>query len=365
LSSVPDSSATTGEQTPPERHHGRHVPQRPPRRGHRRHLPGAVIPLVVGLVIGPVFVALYLAAFHAPVPHHLPIGVVAPEQVVTSIEQHSAEHGDAFAVTTFPTERDARDGVTDHTVDGALIVDDGRAHLFVAGANGPAVTQTLVGALTPVATALHIELSTTDLKPLPAGDTRGLSVFYAAFGIVLGAFLFGLTIMGVGRSLPHVWRAASAVVFAVLAGLVVAWLVDTVFGALPAPFLLAASIIAMLGLAIAVSTATLLRVFGGAGTFVASIVLLALGNATSTGVLPAQFLPDWLEPFTHVLPVGIAVRALRGGAYFQNDGVASAFVGLALWIIIPAAVFVLVHEFQIRSDRAPGASSDAGGIPAS
>lgn len=329
--------------------HGKHeAAATKPSSEARQHLRPALIPLVVGLLIGSIFAAVYLAAFHDPKPHDLPVGVVASAQVVGQVNKASAANEDAFDVTTYDTREQAQAAVADHDVYGALVVAADGVELIVAGGNGPSVTQALQGAFTPVAAATNTELTVTDVQPLAAGDSRGLSIFYAAFGIVLGAFLFGLSTMGIGRQLPHLWRAGSAVAFSLLAGLVVAWLVGPAFDALPAPYLLAAAIIALLGLAIAASTAALLQAFGSAGTFVASIVLLTLGNATSTGILPAQFLPGWLEPLTHILPVGVAVEALRGAAYFDNDGVGTAFAVLIPWIVISAAVFVLVSQAKAR-----------------
>jgi len=139
--------------------------------------------------------------------------------------------------------------------------------------------------------------------------------------------------MGIGRQLPHRWMAGSAVAIFLLAGLVAAWLIDLVFDALAAdpqliplaraPYLLTAEMIAVLGLAIAAATATVLRVFGSSGTVVASIVLLALSNAISTSSLPVPLLSSWLERLAHVLPVSVAVRALRGAAD-DDDGVGTA-----------------------------------------
>jgi len=365
VSTVPQPAGEprpTGEHpTGHDHHHGKHAAvTTKPSTQVRQYLRPALIPLMVGLLIGSIFAAVYLAAFHDPKPHELPVGVVAPTQVVGQLQQASTANDDAFDITTYDTREQAQTAVADHDVYGALVVAADGVELIVAGANGPSVTQTLQGAFTPVAAAAGTALTVTDVQPLAAGDSRGLSVFYAAFGIVLGAFLFGLTLMGVGRQLPYRWQAGSAVAFSLLAGLVVAWLVDPAFDALPAPYLLATVIIAMLGLAIAAGTAALLQAFGSAGTFVASIVLLTLGNATSTGILPAQFLPGWLEPLTHVLPVGVAVEALRGAAYFDDDGVGTAFAVLTAWVFISSAVFVLVGQRKARTNTWVQTSPAAG-----
>lgn len=104
-----------------------------------------------------------------------------------------------------------------------------------------------------------------DVSPLSDGDSRWLSVFYEAFGVVLAGSLFGLTsrqtasILGPRKVAASRWSSAS------------------------------------------------LRVWSAA-------------TQQAPGILSAQYLPGWLEPLAGVLPVGVAVRALRGHAYFGGDG---------------------------------------------
>jgi hypothetical protein len=309
---------------------------------------GTVVPAVVGLLIGAIFAAVFLAAFHDPKPHELPVAVVGPPPVVAAIAAQSASNGDAFDVRPYDSADKARDAVTTHEVFGAFVAGTPAANLIVAGANGPSVTEVLTHAFGAAAGASGATLTVTDAVPLSAGDSRGLSVFYAAFGVVLAGFLFGLTSMQAGPRLPAPWRAVSAVAFAVLVSLVVAWLVGPVFDALPASFLTTGTLVGLLALAVGASTAALLKLFGPVGIFLAAVVLLVFGNATSGGILPAQFLPGWLEPLTHVLPVGVAVRALRGAAYFDNDGVTTGIVVLAAWIVGAVAVFAIASVVQDR-----------------
>lgn len=158
--------------------------------------------------------------------------------------------------------------------------------------------------------------------------------------------------MQLAPKLPFLWRAASVLVFCALAGLVVAWLLQPVFGALPAPLPTTALLVGLLALAVAGTTMALLQVFGPAGTFIAAVTLLVFGNTTSTGILPAQYLPGWLEPLTGILPVGVAVRALRGAAYFGNDGMAIGVLVLAAWAVGAATVFVAGDLVQGRRRHA-------------
>lgn len=315
-------------------------------RGER--LRGAAVPLLVGLFIGSIFVSVFLAAFHDPKPHHLPVAVVAPPQVLAALQAQSANNGEAVDIRDYTSASTAESAVHDRAVFGAFIVDPQGPTLLVSGANGPSVTQTLQGVFTAAAKATGSPLTVTDVQPLRSGDSRGLSVFYGAFGVVLAGFLFGLTSMQLAANLPSLWRTGSALIFAALAGLVVAWLLQPVFGALPAPLFTTAAVVGLLALAVGGTTTALLKMFGPAGTFIAAVALLVFGNATSTGILPAQYLPGWLEPMTAILPVGVAVRALRGAAYFHNDGLTSGILILAAWAVGAALLFAAAELVQSR-----------------
>jgi hypothetical protein len=69
----------------------------------------------------------------------------------------------------------------------------------------------------------------------------------------------------------------------------------------------------------------------------AAVVLLTFGNSTSGGTLPTAYLPDWLHPFSEILPVGVGVRAVQGLSYFNNDGLTVGIVVLVVWILIASA----------------------------
>ncbi len=311
----------------------------------------------MGLLIGSLFVAVFLAAFHNPRPHELPVAVVAPAAVLSTVQSQVASPDSPLEVRTYPDRDSAEAAVREHTVLGALVVSPAGQELLVAGANGPSVTQTLQGGF-GAAAASQAPLQTTDVVPLSDGDSRGLSVFYGAFGVVVAGFLFGLTSMQPGAKLALRWRAGVAVTFAVAVGLVVASLLGPGFDSLPAPFATTAAVVALLALAVATTTAALLRAFGPAGAFVAAVVLLVFGNASSTGVLPAQYLPGWLEPLAAVLPVGVAVRALRGAAYFDGDGLLSGVLVLTVWVVCAALVFA-VFDLRHQHGRLVFAGRDA------
>jgi hypothetical protein len=301
--------------------------------------------VAVVLLIGTLFVSVYLAAFHAPRPHELRVGTTEIGTHQASLRRDLARVvPDGFTLETYPDESAARRAVQDRSVYAAYL---GKGDLLYGSANGAAVTATVTTAFGSVARAEHDRLSVEDVAPASAGDTRGLSVFYAAFGLVLAGYLFGMTTYQLAPRLQYRWRMASLALFGVAGGVLVAVIAgSTGFGALPGPFLTLALVVALMGAAVGGTTMVLLRLFGSAGVSLASILLLILGNSSSGGIMPAAYLPAWLRPLSEILPVGVGVRAMQGLSRFQDDGLTRALVILPLWVLGAAAVLYLKDVFR-------------------
>lgn len=310
------------------------------------------IPAMVGLLIGTVFVSIFLAAFHAPRTHELPIGLVGSAAQTASVEQALTAHSPgAVAITRFATGDAARTAIEDREVYGAYWAGpDGRtAQLLYAGANGPAVTATLEGMFNGVA---GTTLQPVDVRPTSPGDTRGLSIFYAGFGLVLAGFLFGLISYQMAPSLPLRMRLLSLVSFAVASATAVTLIAGhTGFNALPGRLATLASVTMLLALAVGATTLLLMRIAGPAGTLLASLILLILGNATGGGTLPPAYLPGWLHPLAHVLPVGLGIRALQGVAYFHQDGYVVGVLLLGAWTVVGLGGVTLADTIAQRRSR--------------
>jgi hypothetical protein len=311
-------------------------------------LRGVVVPPLVATLVGFTFVVVFLDAFHSPVPHHLPVGVVgAPQDVQrvrTSLQQ--AQPG-GFAVHRVADATTAQTAVLRHDLYGVYLPGP-PPKLVEAGANSQGVTMTLAQAFMPIAQQGGGQLQMQDLRPLVPGDTRGLGIFYGAFGVVLGGFLFGLLSYQAAPKLLLRWRLLSIVLFAVASGAVTALAADVLYAAVPAGFGVVFALVAMLALSVAATSAFVLRVVGSAATFLLSVSLITLGNATSTGNLPEEYLPPWMQPFSAILPPGVAVRALRGATYFDGDGIARAFVVLSIWSAVPLLLIGLVDLVSRR-----------------
>ncbi|WP_159048837.1 hypothetical protein [Streptomyces sp. NRRL B-3648] len=166
-----------------------------------------------------------------------------------------------------------------------------------------------------------------------AGDSRGLSVFYASFGVVLAGFLFAVSSYQIAPRLRLAVRVVSMLVFSTASGVAVALIAHTAYAALPTSFAVVTLLVGLLAWASAAVAGVLLRLFGPIGMPVASVVLLILGNATSGGILPATFLPAWMSPLAAVLPPAAAVRGLRGASYFHDAHLTGAVLTLVAWTV--------------------------------
>ena len=91
-----------------------------------------------------IFVTLVLSAFHAPSPHAIPVGVVAPATATGQVEDAlDASVQDGFDLRAYPSEARARTGIAHREVDGALIASGSQLRLLVAQADGTGPAQAL------------------------------------------------------------------------------------------------------------------------------------------------------------------------------------------------------------------------------
>jgi len=85
----------------------------------RAAVTGVVVPLVVGLLIGTTFVAVFLSAFHDPRPDHLPVAVAGPPAVRAAVASLSEQNGDPVDVSSSSSGAAARSAVRERPVGSA------------------------------------------------------------------------------------------------------------------------------------------------------------------------------------------------------------------------------------------------------
>ncbi|MGD0808624.1 MAG: hypothetical protein ABSA91_02770 [Acidimicrobiales bacterium] len=327
----------------------------PPRRevdgsGQWRNL---LLAFIGPLVIAAVFVALLLSAFHQPIPHALPVGVVAHPAVARQLQValDTYEPG-GFDLRSYSDVAEARVGVIDGDVDASVTVAPGGLRLLTAGAGGVSPVQTLTGAFDAVAAQTGQRLSVVDLVPPLSRDSEGFSAFFLVLGV-----LFPSLIVGVGFSLalknsPLAWRLGVLVLVPVLLGVIAASIADEVagFGNFPT----VAGIVALFSLAVSVPTAALARI-RPVGIVLAFLVFTIFAIPVSGGPGgAAPFAPGFERLLDPVLPLGVAVDALRSAVYFHGHDVGLRVLVLALWAASGGVMLaLLIFQRLPQSTTAP------------
>jgi hypothetical protein len=113
-------------------------------------------------------------------------------------------------------------------------------------------------------------------------------------------------------------RAAAypAAGYAILSGLLGAAIAEPLTGALTGDFVQLAAIGALLVFAVTAATIAIQLLLGIAGTLVAMIAFVLLGNPSSGGVFPPEFLPGFWRAIVPWLPNVAAFTLVRNTMYF-------------------------------------------------
>jgi hypothetical protein len=298
--------------------------------------------VVVGLVLLLAFTGIFVSGFHDPEPDGVEIGVVGHSPA-------AAPHG--FDDHAYPSERAAREALLDADVHGVLVQDRDAATVLVTGAYGTPPTQAIVAALRGVA---RHPVRVRDLEPLPPHDSHGLSVLFTVLGTVVPSLIFGALLSIAGRGLPPRARWGALALFAALAGVMVAFSVDTLVGALTGHFWGVAGVTSLLAVAVASLSFGLGRLAGPPGVAAAALLLVLIGQSSAGGAVTYELQPGFHHALSQLFPNGAAITALRNTVYFGGAHTTSALLVLCAWAAAGIALALLATNE--RSDRHEGIS---------
>ncbi|MFF4597817.1 carboxypeptidase-like regulatory domain-containing protein [Amycolatopsis sp. NPDC001319] len=314
-------------------------------------------PLGISLLLVLVFIGLYVGFQRSPRPYQVPVAVAG-----TSLQaQFAGATGPAVAVVPV-ADQAAGDALLRHGDAVATLTDQaGHLRLDVAGASGASTVSAAEKLVTAFAQHRGQPLAVTDVLPLSAFDSKGMSGFYVAFGVTLASFALAQNLLAAARRVRLRHRMAALVGFAALAGIVAAALAGPVLGALPAPFVPLALTLGLLSAATALATKALGTWFGAIGIPMSTLLLLTVGNSTSGGVLGVNLLPEPARWASAALPPGAAVRALSDLDYFHGAHLLVPVLTLLAWSA-GAAFLIHVRERGRATAAEPGQPAPAGEI---
>jgi hypothetical protein len=291
--------------------------------------------LAVALVAMAAFAAAYIGAFHDPTPHHVPIGVIDARSAAAVNASHGA----------FSAHRESTIPTLIHDLKARKIAAGfaGRT-LYVASGESYTTAATVVAAFGKQITSLTVN----DIAPLASGDPRGTTLFYLVIASVFGGYLAAtLANLLLGYGTPTRLLAAARIgalaTFAGLAGLVGASIVNG-YGAITSHFFALWWIAAFVVFAAAAATAALQTALGVAGTGIAMLVFIILGNSSAAGPYQLTFAPGFWRAVGPYLPQAAGVSALRGAVYFDGTNIGGRLAVLAVYAAVGSIVCIAIGK---------------------
>ncbi len=318
------------------------------------------------------------------VPQNLPVGVVGDDAQVTQVEATVAEKADgAIALTRYDSRDDAVAAIERRESYGAIVLGASPTdapEILTASAASPTVAQMLDELAHSMQAAIDeqirsavetqitaaqqdaaarvqsileavrsgqtpqipesapsasvqipvVTVTVTDIVPFAASDPRGVGLGVALFPLVLGGLAVGIVSTLVVRG-SAVRRVTTVVVAAVGAGLVLAGILQGLFGALQGSFWLNAAACAATIAAIAATVTGFAGLLGPAGVGVGAVFTMLLANPLSAAAIPVEFLVRPWGAIGQWLPPGAGATLLRSLSYFPDAATAQQWIVLLVW----------------------------------
>jgi hypothetical protein len=312
-------------------------------KNSRQFAEAYVQPLVAGLLALVTLIGLIGPAIKSPAPHDIPIGIVSVAGGNSQIL--AAVPSGPFKVTTYDSERAARDALDARDIDGAIILGQ-PPKLIVAGAAGDGVTGVITAVFSKALSQSGQPLAVEVVHPFSGGDPHGLILFFVVLAILISTLivnaLVGLRRAGVLASI------AVVVVYALVAAPVAMSLATWIAGDYGSGFWTATALLALASAAVGAVVAGMGRLLGRPGVAIAALVAVLLDLVCSGGPIGSALLPDAYRALAPAMPAGQVYSGIRGALYFDGAGVGEPIFVLLLWLLA-GLVLLLLSRFSVRA----------------
>jgi hypothetical protein len=341
-----------GRQAPPEE---RIAPQ-----GFWAELRDAVSLRTVSLIAGVLllqfaFILAYVAAFHAPKPRDIRLGIVSPLEAISkqTAEKMNAIESDPLDAVVVADKDTALQQIKSGELSAALVINiRGKTDtLLISSGGGAAVASAVTKVITLLEKTQDRTVIVEDVVPLQSGDNYGLTGFYLVLGWIVGGYLMA-ALMGVSAGARPAtprrayFRLGAIVPYALISGFGGAFIVDQVVGALTGHFLELALLGALLVASSATVTMAFQVMFGVLGIGISVLVFVILGNPSAGGAYQTELLPPFWRFLSNGLPTGSGTDTVRRIVYLESHGIRGHLIVISVWVIAGAVITVIASHLR-------------------
>lgn len=276
------------------------------------------------------FSACWIGAFHAPVPHDMPIGLVG---------MSSPPASSATTAHRFTSESALRDAVAHGEVTGGLALQNGRATIWTAKAQGRQTEQYVLAYLSGLARRHKADPAVHSLAPFAPGDPAGVGPFFVVLSLLVPALIAG-AVIGSIRMRRRLAGVAALIGFSAAAYLVDWLIVSLWLGAITGSAVGYASVVTLYALAVS-ATAAGLAAWGRPLIALVGALFLGLGvPATGGPAAVGFFLPAFFQRLGPFLPPSAAIEGIRSGEWFGGSDIISTCLVLGIWSLAGIAALL-------------------------
>ncbi|MFF0814577.1 hypothetical protein ACFYVR_05390 [Rhodococcus sp. NPDC003318] len=352
LDATPGDTASAPDATPP------HRSTSPTDRYSPKQILVAVAVGVLLLQIG--FITSYVAAFHQPTPHDIPIAVVAEPGLPAGADQQVVDRlgaidGHPVQARVAATTYEARTLIGDREVMGAYVIAaSGPDTLITASAAGSSAATALERIFTAATADSGRTFVVRDEIPVGVHDNRGLSGFYLSIGWVVGGYLLAAAVgllIGAPRTLREAGLHTTITAgYAAASGFVGALITTTVLGTFTGHLLPLTLLGAGVVFATGMFTAGLRAALGILAVPLAIVIFVVLGNPSAGGAFGSNVLPLFYAAIGRWITPGAGTEGVRSIVYFHGTGIGQPIATLVLYTVVGVvAVFGCTARLAARS----------------
>lgn len=323
-----------------------------------RHLAGSSVKRTAAIMVGVLaievaFIFSYVGGLSNPFPHEVPIGIVAPVVTQQALIARIHQQGTQFEPSSYPDAASALRAVADHSIDAFVVVNGQRVDVVVSGSPSPVVSTVVQQAILPIEKKLGTAFSVRRVLPLPTHDPEGLGPFYLVVGWVVGGYL-AASVLGLARGTdPGLRRAlvrtAGLAVFSVLSGVAGTLLAGPglhLFGGNRIDLMAIGTLVVF---SVSMVATAFQAIIGELGIALAVVLFVVIGNPSSGGPYPREFLSGIWRVVGPYIPTGAGLEAVRNVAYFGSHQLGSSLLTLVLYASIGTVVFLVASEWRGRT----------------